>query len=651
MSGFPAPLFGGGAQPIAVRDVACREPPLSVLAPRFLPIFLVGMSKPPKPSAPRPKIASGVSFVDEPDYRVPLDAGKPPPKAKSAQPLDEVERALALLDDRHPDAIRVERETQAALAAKKAAADARARSDQAADRRLWLLRAAIAVAVIVPIVAAWVLYSRRADRAKGVLAALAPAVATFASRGFVPMAASRFADESIDLEVSEPTCFIAMASRAPGDGALTVERPAGRLEGEGSIGWCTCGAEAATVRLRDPSTGGLAVLRAGAADLGGSHGLFFLDPRPHVVAAPLDCGREALDAWIDKAAAVRAKDDALDEELRATLGRAGFAIAGSAPATLPFAIVPGAADSCALAWSSVPRDVLSLRLRGGARPLEGVTGALGFCGSRAESVTVWREGVGELVVERVSASRVGGTHGLREAPPRLGLPGAATAWVSEDDLAWDATAALRASGTLPAEISVSTDGQPVKKARIVALSIAGATVLADAGRDAGYACEPTLGPTSRSAVCVQSAALPWRTVGAIGKAGIAEGTLPFWMEAVEGAVDPRALAAQLNVLKLGRRLLMDGFEATTRDGVTEVEGGALVTGRGGSDGVVVVQLSHDPPWASPCTSGDVWSIDGAPGVVSLAPDAQVRLACAPRAAREHRTVVFRHVAAKPSPPR
>jgi hypothetical protein len=90
----------------------------------------------------------------------------------------------------------------------------------------------------------------------------------------------------------------------------------------------------------------------------------------------------------------------------------------------------------------------------------------------------------------------------------------------------------------------------------------------------------------------------------------------------------------------------DGFETTTMDGVTDVEGGALVTGRGGSDGLVAVQLSRESPWVSPCTNLDPWTVGGDPAVVSLAPGAQVKLVCSPRAARDHRTVVFRHVPLK-----
>jgi hypothetical protein len=558
----------------------------------------------------------------------------------------EVERALSILHGRHPDAVRAERETLHTLEAKKAEAEARAALAGAEEKRRWIVRGVVGILLTAASVVGWMQYSHRAERAKAVEAALAPALAPYLARGFSRVAPSRFAQDDVELEGSEPSCFIALASQSPGDGAIRIERPSGALEGSDSIAWCTCGAERATARLRDPVSGGLVVLRIGAPEVGGDHGLFFLDPLPHVTAPPDECSHESLDAWIDKGAPVRATDGVLDEEMRGGLARAGFAAAGSAIPSLPFAVVRGVEDTCALAWSTAPEDQLSLRLPGGERPVANVKGPIGFCVSRAQSLTVWRVGTGEVVVERVGASRVGGTHGLREVSPRLGLP-AGDAWVSESDLAWDASATLRASGVAAPDITVSTDGRAVNHARLVALSIAGAFVRADAPQDKGYSCEPPLTNTSRNAVCVQPTALPWHIVGAVGKAGIAESALPFWMQAFTGMTDPDALAGQLSLVKLGRRLAADGFEATTLDGVTEVEGGAVVTGRAGDDAIVAVQLTRDAPWISPCGTGDAWPLDGDPAIVSLAPGAQVKLACSPRAAgaKDRRTVVFRHAAA------
>jgi hypothetical protein len=588
----------------------------------------------PKPPEPRAKIPSRASVPDD------------PPKAP--EPLAEVERALSILHGRHPDAVRAERETHVALTAKKAAAEEQAKRAGVEEKRRWIKRGVMGVLVTVAATVAWTQYSRRATRAKAVEAALAPLLAPYLQRGFTRVAPSRFADDRIELDVADPTCFVALASRSPGDGAMTVERPSGALDGADSIAWCSCGAERATARLDDAKSGGIAVLRAGAPELGGDHGLFFLEPRPKVIAAPDECSHESLDAWIDKGAPVRADDGALDEETRGALARAGFAAAGSAIPSLPFAVVRGAEDTCAVALSTSPDDLLSLRLPGGERAIAEMKGPLGFCLSRATNLTVWRKGAGEVVIERGAAGRIGGTHGLHELLPRLGLP-EVDPWVPETDLAWDATATLRASGIAPPEITVSTDGHAVSQARLLALSIAGAMVRPDTSGNAGYACEPPLAAKSQSAVCVQSTALAWHVVGSVGKAGIAEATLPFWMRAFSGATDPAALAAQLSLVKLGRRLAADGFEATTLDGVTEIDGGAVVTGRAGDDAIVAIQLTREAPWASPCSTGDPWTLGSDPGLVSLAPGAELKLACEPRVtgSRDRRTVVFRHVAASP----
>jgi hypothetical protein len=591
----------------------------------------------PNPPPPRGKIPSRASVPDDPP--------KPP-----AEPLAEVERALSILHGRHPDAVRAERETNIALSAKKAATEELAKRARVEEKRRWITRGVVGVLVTVAATVAWSQYSKRRDRATAVEAALAPLIAPYLSRGFTRVSPSRFAEERLELEGTDPTCFVALASRSPGDGAMTVERPSGALDGVDSVAWCSCGAESATARLDHPKAGGIAVLRASAPELGGDHGLFFLDPRPHVIATPDECSHESLDAWIDKGAPVRANDGALDEETRGALARAGFAAAGSAIPALPFAVVRGADDTCALALSTSADDLLSLRLPGGQRPIAEVKGPIGFCSSHATNLSVWRKGVGEVVIERVGAGRVGGTLGLRELLPRLGMP-AVEPWVSEGDLAWDASATLRASGIASPEITVSTDGRAVTQAHLIALSIAGAMVRPDTTGSSGFACEPPLTRESRSAICVQSAALAWHVAGAVGKAGIAEATLPFWMRAFSGATDPAALAAQLSLVKLGRRLATDGFDATTLDGVTEIEGGAIVTGRAGDDAIVAVQLTREAPWASPCSTGDPWRMDSDPGIVSLAPGAQLKLACEPKVtgARDRRTVVFRHVAASPPP--
>jgi hypothetical protein len=193
----------------------------------------------------------------------------------------------------------------------------------------------------------------------------------------------------------------------------------------------------------------------------------------------------------------------------------------------------------------------------------------------------------------------------------------------------------------------------MKAARIVALSMAAGTALPDNAPppNAGYACEPalSLSPSTGTVVCVEATPLLWRA-GGLGKAGIALARFPFWMEALADAAEPRALAAELSLLRLGRRIVTDGFELASKDGVTEQDGVARVVGLGGRDGIVALQLAEREPWVFPCSNGEVWSIDGDPAVVSLAPGQDVRLECSPKAPKDHRTIVFRHLAGKASRP-
>ncbi len=595
----------------------------------------------PKPPETRSKISVGVSPGDKPDRRIPLADAR-----KKASPVDEVDQALAVLRGLPPDALRVERETQAALASRKAALEARAKADRALAMRAWAKRGGVGVLVAAGLGLGWMQYSQRAQRGRAVEAALGPLLAPYLAKGFTRVGGSRFADESLALEAAESSCFVAVASRGPGDGAVRVDRARGTIEGSGTVAWCTCGAESGSVRVASPAAGGgVALLRAAIAQVGGPLALPFLDPPPATIAPPDDdCAEASLDAWIAGGAAVRANDAALDEDRRDTLRRAGFSSVASAPQRLPFAVVPGGADSCALAWSTTPTDLLSVRLAGGTRAVADATGAVGVCTSREVPFTLFRTGNGELVVERVSAARVGGTHGLRQIAPRLGLS-SVTAWISDEDVDWDASATLLASGVLPAEITAPADGRSVKTARVVAMSTVGGTVAPDSPPNVGYVCEPALVTSlhTGTCVCVESTSLTWRA-GGFGKAGIATAAFPFWMAALTSVTDPRALVAELSLLRLGRRIVSDGFELASNEGVSEKDGIARVAGLGGRDGIIVLQLSGEAPWVSPCSNGEVWTVDGDPAVVSLAPGEDVPLQCTPRAPKDHRTIVFRHMA-------
>ncbi len=592
----------------------------------------MGMPKPPAP--PRPK---------------PVARAPAAPAKSGVEPLAEVERALSILHGRHPEAVRADRETQAALTAKRAQVDALADRADRRERRRKRLSFGIGALGIALVAASCRNCARRLAEGRVVNAALAPIAAPYVALGFAPVSMSRFARVHEDFVAEKACCLVAIAS---GSGTLVVDRPSsGTLEGEGSIAWCSCGdGERAAVRLRDPANGGgLLVLRVDARQVGGGYGLPFLVPRPRVLASPDECSSGSLDAWLDDGRApANPTEGVRDPELRSKLERHGFYPVASAPSSLPFAALPGTSEACAIAWSNVAGDTLSLRLEGGERPLAGINGGLAFCARNLARTTVWRDGTGELLVERVAAARVGGTHGVREAAARLGL-GALETWVPDDELAWDGASTLRASGISAPEIATPADGRVVANANLIALSIRGAMVRADA-QDSTPLCEPPLELGSSDAVCVQSRPLAWHSVGSVGHAGIAEAAFPFWMQALAGAIGTGVLPVELALLKMGRRLVAEGFEPTTLEGVTELGDVATITGRAGDDEIVAIQLTHEAPWVFPCSSGTPWTLGGDPAAVSIAPGVEITVDCLPHAQKparvERRTVVFRHAAAR-----
>jgi hypothetical protein len=584
------------------------------------------MPKPPLPPPVKPKPRASAE-----------------PATPAAEPLAEVERALSILHGRHPEAVRADRETQTAVRAKRAQSDALAEHGHRQERWARLRRLGVSVVLLAAALAAGNSYRRRLTEGTAIHAALAPVAAPYLALGFTPVSPSRFARDRVELTSENASCFVALA---PGSLGLVVDRASGVLEGEGSIAWCTCSAgERATVHLRDPARGrGLLVVQADARTVGGDYALPFLAPRPHVIAPPDECSSPSLDAWLGEGRIrMKPSDASLSEDLQKGLTRCGFRPVASVPSSFPFAVVPATSEECTIAWSTVAGDALSLRLEGSGRPLVGVKTAIAFCAQHLAGTTVWREGKGELVVERLLAARVGGTHGLRETATRLGL-GPLKTWVPPEELAWDATSTLRASGVSPPEIAASSEGRTVANASLLALSIEGAMVRTDAPSDSTYLCEPPLSLGSSDAVCVQGRPFAWHSVGAVGHAGIAEAAFPFWMQAFAGMVGA-ALPVELDLLKLGRRLVAEGFEPTTLDGVTEIGNGALVTGRAGDDAVVALQLTRETPWVLPCSEGTPWTLSGEPAIASLAPGAQLKVVCVPRAPAilaERRTVVFRH---------
>lgn len=358
-----------------------------------------------------------------------------PPPERPSQPspevpvpknsLDEVERALSALDGRHHDAMRVQRETQLAAAAKRAAVEAAADEEEAHEKRVGALRVVLGLVGVAALAGAgW--YGSRWYRAQvAAEAALAPLAAPYLAAGWKTLPRPLWRPrKSTETMVGGGTCILALASTSPGNGKLVLERPSGTVTAETSIAFCTCGDERVVVHTEGGLPGGVQVLFQEAVAVGGSNALAFLVPRPKTLAGQT-CPVDPLDAWLLAGKGVSPPTAAaLAAPAKDALEASGWKLAASAPPDLPFAVVAGAAESCFVALSSDPGEALSLRDAGGERPLHPASGAslgLGWCTHVARPLTVWHAGTGTVVVYRLASARVGGTLGLREKAGALGL--------------------------------------------------------------------------------------------------------------------------------------------------------------------------------------------------------------------------------------
>lgn len=566
-----------------------------------------------------------------------------PPDPPPQKGLDEVERAISVLEGRHPEHERTKRETMAAVEERRHVLEA----ELAASARRRRRRTVVIAANVVALGAAGFVTWRLVSRAHAIRAALEVAERPFVAAGLAEIASNEVAARSL-VEADTPAsgCFVAVAT----DGAVRARAGSAVVEGGGSVGWCSCQPEHVTVEALS-GTGGLALLHVDAKAVGGPLA------RPWLAFAPAEWGRGGsecadamLDAWIGDGHWPRAAVDAsgLDAtKERAALKKAGFRFASAVDEGRPFGVVEAAAGDCLLAIASHD-DVLSLRATGGARRIAGAKGAIAWCNSAAETTTVWREGgTAAVLVLAAPATRVGGLLGARECAEIAGLrvPADGT-WLRDEDLAWDATSVLRASalgsvaaGPLPQEPSGT-------KTRLSAVAWAtGATVLWEPS-GAVVACDPKLDTASHEheSVCASTEPVAWWRKTDVAAAA-ASAPLPLWLSSLDARREPDAVATVPQLLSLARRLVRDGFEPSVLEGVTELTDGVRVVGRAGEDAVVAVGLGPKPPWAFPFTDDVPWDLGDQPRVVALQPGAAVKLVSTPppnAPIEKRRTVVFRH---------
>jgi hypothetical protein len=577
--------------------------------------------------------------------------GPPNPPPKSRIGLTEVERAISVLEGRHPEHEKIRRQTREAVEQRRGQIDIeRARHARARRRRTFLLALGGVVAAISGLFG-W----RFGARTRALQAGLESAEAPWLARGFSRIASNeRTGKGSLEADLPGSSCFVAITSI---DGPIRAKAGGGAgvaIEGLRSAAWCSCEAGHATIEAPPSATpAGLALLRIDAVALGGPLARSWVDFAP---GAWGDDGRECADATLDgwiagahPAASASPEAPWFDADpAHIGLRRAGLRVVAAIDAPHPFAVVRAAAGDCALAVSG-SGESLSLRRSGGTWLIAHARGALAWCSSSAEALTVWREGAGPVAILEAPAVRIGGLFGMREGAETAGVTIAAEAtWLRGEDQPWEAGVLLRASGLLDvtsAPLGV-TPGPP--DARVVALALAADASAVPEPEDVVIACDPPRTAGARETLCAHSRPVSWfnRKNGA---AGAARGSLPVWLSPLEGHRELDAIARIPELLSLSRRLAREGFVATWLEGVTELADGVRVVGRAGEDAIVAVGLEPKPPWALPyfeaVKRGVPWDLGDGPHEVPLKPGDAIKLtseplSTAPLSAR--RTVVFRH---------
>jgi len=569
----------------------------------------------------------------------------PPPKPKGQpEDLHEVERALSVLQGRHPEHERARREDEEARKTRAAALDAVAHVENSQSRVRRMRLAAIGV----PIVALLGFFALLTNREMGRRARAEQALGPFRPFGFMTVETSSPSATGTLEATGDPGCFVAVAT---GNATVKVTRGAATASGVSPVLFCTCASERIALSAEVGSGGSLALLRAEASTIGGSRAFTFVPFKPGSTLRTDDaCSDASLDAWIDAKHYPPPPPDGPSLDAwppRAPLVRAGFKPVALASSKTPLVVVDVPKESCLVTTSSNPTDRLSVRLKGGAVVIPESAGILARCAQAEGTFVIAREGTGELAVMVAPASGLGGMTGLQELARDFSFPLASTA-LAPTDRAWDAKQVLLASQIPEANITTASAPEvPVEtEPRVAALSFETPNALTpETGADIYSYCNPPLDAKVRAATCVFSGPQKWRTdAGAEAIGGIARAKLPFWLFAMQSASDPVALQGMTQLFTLARRLTRDGFTPTTLEALTELPTGVEVLGRMGEDAVVAVGVIPTPPYVYTLSDGSPWTLDAAPRIVPVKPLEKIMLTSTmktlpPKPARH--TVVFR----------
>ena len=549
----------------------------------------------------------------------------PKPPERPPSELDEVERAISLLGGRHPEHERTRRETLAAAEQRRLTLDQELRANARRRRRRVVVMAVNVVALGIAGAVAWKLVVR----ASRIRDALAAEEAPFLTHGLEEVTNNEVtARRMLEADAAAASCFVAIATA----GKVVVHGAGSTLSGGRSIGWCGCAAGHVSIEAADAGDApvGLALLKVDARTVGGPLARAWLTWHPEAWGeGGAECAEATLDTWIadhrwPKPVVTGAELDSLPggEQLRAS----GFHFSTSIVPETPFAVVEAASGECALTVALGAE--LSLRIAGGARPIAHARDAMVWCEASPESVSVWATGGGgRVLIVSAPGARLGGLLGAREAASEAGHPVSPEAsWLRAEDQSWDAKVILTASTVAEVTAGPVLTQPGAADARIAAIvSSANAGVTWQPSL-ADVACDPPMEATATTseAVCVPAvASMLWRRADPV--ASTARGTMPLWMSALAQRHERDAVALLPQLLTLARRLTREGFEPTTFEGVTELEHGVRVVGRGGEDAVVAVGLAPSAPWVLPYSDGASWDLGDVPRVVALKPGAAVML--------------------------
>lgn len=574
-----------------------------------------------------------------------------PPKPKEGgEDLAEVERALSVLQGRHPEHERARREDEVARAKRAAENDAKSRAVAKESFKKRALYGGVGLAVVLLLLGGGLAFNREASRRGAIEKATDP----YRAMGFVLVETSSRGEPSKVETKGEPGCWLAVASQGAEATPLELSANETKIPGKGPVFACTCEAGRVAAQGPVPEGGSLALLRIDAAQVGGSRATAFLPFKPGAMGATDEaCAEATLDAWIDaKRAPKLAADPAfLTRPDSASLARAGFTSLAVVKAEVPLGVLELPAQSCALVVPEKPGAQVALRGRGGAAVVPPTTGILSLCTQNELPVTLLRTGAAaEVHVLTAPAAKVGGLPGVREAA-RLAHLSVATESIAASDRAWSAKQVLLAASVPEQLVTVASTPEIAAdpEARIVALSFATPAALTAESPDGVFSyCEPPLDRQTLESLCTFSGPQTWHLANKDATAGIARAKLPFWLFALQTVSDPVALKVETQMIALARQLKLEGFEPTTLEAVTENDKGADVLGRSNEDAIVAVALAPSAPFVFPLTDGPAWALGEAPRVVPVKPMEKVTLSSVvkglPSATKgQRRTVVFRRV--------